>query len=73
MTSDLERELRARHRKVQSLMAEVEQAKVDLLDSVLEAVRQQYSLQSIADMLGLSKSRAQQLVRQADGRGRSPR
>lgn len=71
--TDLERDMRAKHRQVQALMAKVEEAKVDLLEVVLDAVREGYSLQTIADILGLSKSRAQQLVRQADGRGRSPR
>lgn len=73
MMTDLERDMRAKHRQVQALMAKVEEAKVDLLEVVLDAVREGYSLQTIADILGLSKSRAQQLVRQADGRGRSPR
>ena len=69
----LDTRLKQNHRRVASASRRLEEAKEGFLDVILEAVREGYSLQAIADVLGLSKSRAQQLVRQADGRGRSSR
>lgn len=66
----LGRRLRMAHKRVQRRMEDVDVAKADLLDVVRAAVDEGMSLSQIADALKLSKSRAQQLVRQSDGRGR---
>lgn len=65
--------LRKAHRRVNDLVAKTVVAKADLLEAVRLAVEDGYSLTDIARALDVSKSRAQQLVRQADGRGRSSR
>lgn len=67
----LERRLKLRHDQVQTRMRQLEASKVELLDVVLEALAAGHSYQSIADILDLSKSRVQQLARQATGRDRT--
>jgi orotate phosphoribosyltransferase-like protein len=66
-------ELRRAHRRVNELVAKTRVAKLELLAAVRLAKSSGMSLQDIADTLDISKGRAQQLVRQADGRGRSSR
>lgn len=71
MSDDIDHQLRAAHRRVQKRVAELDAAKADLLAAVRVAVAGGMSLSRIGEAIGCSKSRAQQLVRQADGRGRT--
>lgn len=68
-------ELKAKksHAKVGKLQADLTSAKAELNADILALRDADYSLQKIADLLGVKKARAQQLVRQADGRGRASR
>jgi DNA-binding transcriptional regulator LsrR (DeoR family) len=62
------------HSRVATCQAQMIDAKADLLAVVLEAHHDVgMTYQEIGQVLGVKRARVQQLVRQADGRGRSSR
>lgn len=61
------------HKNVQDCLKSTAQAKKDLLASIKRIRKLGWTYNDIAVELNLSPSRVQQLVRQADGRGRSNR
>lgn len=68
-----ETKLRRAHDKVGSAMAGLSQAKTGFNEAILEARSKGMTTNELATILGVSRSRAWEMLRQADGRGRSGR
>lgn len=74
MTNPLVKVLRESHKDLKQAINNVEKRKKDFLSVLLIARnKESWTYQEIADVLGISTSRVQQLVRQAQGKKRSNR
>lgn len=69
----IEQKLISAHQKVHAAGKSVTANKQELLAAINEARDEGFTYSDIAETLDISASRVQQLVRQADGRGRSNR
>lgn len=74
MSDKLETILKKSHKDLKRAIDDVEKRKKDFLEILLIARNKEgWTYQEIADVLGISTSRVQQLVRQAQGKKRSNR
>jgi DNA-directed RNA polymerase specialized sigma subunit len=74
MTDRLVKVLKDAHKDLKRAIYDVEKRKKDFLEILLIARNKEgWTYQEIADVLGISTSRVQQLVRQAQGKKRSNR
>jgi DNA-directed RNA polymerase specialized sigma subunit len=74
MTDRLVKVLKDAHKDLKRAIDDVEKRKKDFLEILLIARNKEgWTYQEIADVLGISTSRVQQLVRQAQGKKRSNR
>ena len=74
MSDKLETILKKSHKDLKRAIDDIEKRKKDFLEILLIARNKEgWTYQEIADVLGISTSRVQQLVRQAQGKKRSNR
>lgn len=73
MNYKLRTQLRLKHTAVNRALEDVGRRKAELNELIQAAVADGATAQDLADALGVSRSRAWEMIRQADGRGRSGR